>query len=130
MDALAVFDKLKTTTPFVQKYTTLIDFQPLGFATRAMVVLKVKKTNREEVAHFIQHSKSVNSAFKINNGCDYILDVLCRDMKELEDFLEYLSEQYKVEKHQVYYILEILKQEDFLSSPEHVQLFFPKETAL
>ena len=122
-----LFDKLKTTTPFVQKYTTLIDFQPLGFPTRAMVVLKVRKNNREDVAHFFQHHKSVNSAFKINNGCDYILDVLCKDMKELEDFLEYLEETYKTEKQQVYHILEILKQEDFLSSPEYVNLLFPSE---
>ena len=120
-----LFDKLKTTTPFVFKYTALVDFQPLGFATRAMVVLKVKKNNREEVAQFVQHNKSVNSAFKINNGCDYILDVLCKDMKELEDFLEYLEEQFKVEKHQVYYILDTLKQEEFMSGPEYVNALFP-----
>ena len=121
-----LFDKLKTTTPFIQKYTALVDFQPLGFATRAMVVLKIKKNNKEEVKQFLQHHKLVNSAYKINNGCDYIIDVLCRDMKELEDFLEYMGEQFKVEKYQLYYILEILKQEEFLSSPEYVNLLFPQ----
>ena len=120
-----LFDKLKTSTPFIQKYTAIVDFQPLGFATRAMVVLKIKKDNRDEVAQFIQHSKCVNSAYKINNGCDYILDVLFRDMKELEDFLEYVQEKFKIEKHQVYYILNILKQEDFLSSRDHVEMMFP-----
>ena len=119
-----LFDKLKTTTPFIRKYTTLVNFQQLGFATRAMVVLKVKKNNREEVSQFIHHHKSINTAFKINNGCDYILDVLFNDMKELEDFLEHIQEQFKVEKQQVYYILDILKQEDFLSSPEFAHALF------
>ncbi len=120
-----LFDKLKTSTPFIQKYTALVDFQPLGFATRAMIVLKVRKNNREEVEQFVNGSKVINSAYKINNGCDYILDALFRDMKEMEDFLEYMQERFKVERHQVYYILNILKQEDFLNSKEHVETMFP-----
>ena len=122
-----IFDKIKTATPFVSKYTVMMNFQPLGFATRAMVVLKIKKGNRQEVSEYLQRSTSVNTAFKINNGCDYIIDTVFRDMKELEDFLEHLESTFKVEKQQVYYILDVLKQEDFLSSPQVVQRFFPSE---
>jgi len=122
-----IFDKIKTASPFVSKYTVVMNFQSLGFATRAMIVLKVKKDNRQEVADYINHSASINTAFKINNGSDYILDAVFRDMKELEDFLEHLESTFKVEKQQVFYILDVLKQEDFLSNPQMVQRFFPPE---
>ncbi len=120
-----LFDKLKNTTSFVHKYTALVDFQPLGFATRAIIVVKMGKNHREEMREFLEQNKSVNTAHKINNGYDYMLDVVFKDMKELEDFLEYLDSKFKIEKRQVFYILEHVKEEEFLSSQEYVDYLFP-----
>jgi DNA-binding Lrp family transcriptional regulator len=120
-----LFDKLKTATPFVHKYTALINFQPLGFGTRAMVVLKVKKDQRGDIKEHLTNHKHVNSMYKINNGCDYLLDIIFTDMKELEDFLDDLEVKFKIEKKHVFYLLDIVKEEDFLSSPEYVKHMFP-----
>ena len=122
-----LFDKLKSATPFIKKFTVLVNFLPLGFGTRAMIVVKVKKSSREEAISFLTAHKQVNSAFKVNNGFDYILDVVFRDMKSLEEFIEALEEKKLIEKYYVYYILDTLKQEEFLSSPDAAKWMFPPE---
>jgi len=122
-----LFDKLKTATPFVKRFTILMDFLPLGFATRAIVVVKVHKKDREDVKTFVAKNKSINSVYKVNNGYDYCLDIVVRDMKELEDLLQHMEEHWKIEKRLVFYLLEIVKEEEFLTSPDCVQMLFPDE---
>lgn len=123
-----LFDKLKTATPFLKKFTVLLDFSPLGFSTKAMIALKVKKDHRNEVEEMLRNHKQVNSAYKVNNGFDYIAEVIVKDMNSLESFLDSLEEKHMIEKKQVFYMLDTIKQEEFLSNPSIAQLMFPEGT--
>jgi len=117
-----IFDHMKDRSPLMTKYTTLIDFGKLGFATRAQIIIKLAKEQREQFREFILSHKSINSAYRINNGYDYLLEGIFRNLKELEEFLETMEEQYPLKTKQVYYIIDDLKREQFLSDPSYLEM--------
>src|SRR3989344_1327098 len=105
----------------IKKHTAIIDFAQLGYGTRARVLFRVKKDVREDFKEHLLHSPYLNELYKVNNNYDFMAEFIFRQMKEMEDYLDSLEEKYRVEK-EVFYILEELKREGFLSKP--TLLFF------
>ena len=113
-----IYDRLKANEDvLIKKHTCLIDFQMLGYNTRAKIVLKVGKKDKDTIKDALMAFENVNSVYKINNGFDYMLDVIFRNIKELEAFLERLDEKFSIKSKQVYYVIEDLKSECFMSDP-------------
>ncbi|MBM3199331.1 Lrp/AsnC family transcriptional regulator [Candidatus Woesearchaeota archaeon] len=113
-----IFDRIKLhENGLIKKHTALIDFSKLGYNTRANIILKVGKGDREGVKDFLMKHGSINSAFKINNGYDFLIEAVFTNIKEVEDFLEVLDEKFGVKSKQVFYIIDDLKKEEFLSNP-------------
>ncbi|MBU1030460.1 MAG: Lrp/AsnC family transcriptional regulator [Nanoarchaeota archaeon] len=126
-----LYDKLKTLEKsLITKHTTLIDFTKLGYLCRANITIKVNITDREEVKKYLQCQENVNSLFKINNGYDYLIDAVFKHVKELEDFLEKLEQKFPVNEKQVYYIIEDIKREAFLSDPEIVNMLLKENNQM
>jgi len=118
-----IFDRIKTHEGnIIRKHTALVDFAKLGYNTRANIILKVKRENREEVKEFLMKDSCINSAFKINNGYDFLIEAVFRNIKEVEDFIELLEEKFSIKAKQVFYIIDDLKKEAFLSNPTVVSL--------
>ena len=120
-----IFDRLKMHTGgFIKKNTSLIDFEMLGFNSRANVILKVERDDREKLKTFLKLHKHINSAYRINNGYDFMFEAIFRDMKELEDFIYALETQFRVLDKHVYYIIDGIKEEDFLSQDDAEEIAF------
>jgi len=118
-----IFDKLKHYEhSFIKKHTTLIDFSKLGYMTRANVLLKVAVEHREHVKLYLLKHEHVNSLFKVNNGYDFLAEMVFQHIKDLEDFLEALESKYKVLGKNVFYIIEDICREEFMAKPELVGL--------
>lgn len=118
-----IFDRMKAFQGhLVRKHATIIDFQQLGFGTRAVITLKTKKECRDEMREFLMKHAHVNSLHRINNGYDFLIEGVFHDLKELETFFESLEEKFAIELKQVYYIIDDLKREAFLSTPQHLSL--------
>ncbi len=118
-----IYDRLKiyeSTT--IMKYTSLLDFGKLGFMTRANIALKTDQSQREELREFLMKHKHVNSLFKINNGFDFMADVVFRHVKDLEDFMEQLEARFHITGKQVYYVIQDIKREEFMSNPDELGL--------
>lgn len=116
-----IYDRLKHhENGLITRHTTLLDFAKLGYATRATVMLKVPREQREAVRDFLLKSACVNTLMKINNDFDFFFEAVFREIRELEDFIERLEEQFKVRTKKVFYIIEELKRESFLSDPMQV----------
>ncbi len=116
-----IYDRLKHhERGLITKHTTLLDFSKLGYATRATVMLKVPREQREAVRDFLQKSACVNTLMKINNDFDFFFEAVFRQICELEAFIERLEEEFKVRTTKVFYIIEELKREGFLSDPMQV----------
>lgn len=113
-----IYDRIKQYMGnFVKKHTAILDFNNLGFNTRANVILKLERECKEEVMKYMMKHPNVNSLYKINNGYDFMMECVFRNVKELEEFLEAVDDKFKVVSKAVYYIIDDLKREEFLSDP-------------
>lgn len=118
-----LFDKLKKfEKSVITKHTSLIDFNQLGYTTRANILLKVNRNDKDSLGRFLQMNDQVNSVFKITNGYDFFVEGIFKTIKDLESFLDNLEGDYKISKKDVFYILDELKREEFLANPEIARL--------
>ncbi len=120
-----IFDKLKNNIHhLVKKHTVLLDFPQLGYGAKIHVMLKVHKDYREEARQFLLRNPYVNSAYRVNNGYNYLVEAVLRDLTHVEIFLEELESNFKIEEKQVFYIIDDLKQEAFLDNNELILASF------
>lgn len=118
-----IYDRLKANEgSLIKKHTCLLDFNKLGFNTRANVLLRVDRSVREDIKEYLVKHRNVNSLAKINNNYDFLFEAVFRQIKELEEFLEQLEERFKVKSKQVFYIIEDVKREAFLADPEMLEI--------
>ncbi len=111
-----IYEKLKQfKRGLISKHTALVDFAQLGYETRARVLLKAKRTELQKLKEHLLSSSALNELYKVNNGYDFMAEFIFQNMKELEEYLDQLSEHYGVEKELVFYIVDELKREEFLS---------------
>jgi DNA-binding Lrp family transcriptional regulator len=114
----SIFDKLKKSTgTIIQKHVSLLDFEKLGFTVKVSVLLKVGKTQRKEAQDLLNKIFNVNTLLKINNGYDFMLEAVFQNLREVEEFFEGLDRKLTVKKKEVFYIIEDIKKEAFLSDP-------------
>lgn len=113
-----IFDRIRLHEGnLIRKHTALVDFGKLGYNTRANIILKIGKGDREAMKEFLMKHSSVNSAFKINNGYDFLVEAVFTNIKEVEDFMDMLEEKFSIKAKQVFYVIDDLKKEEFLSNP-------------
>jgi DNA-binding Lrp family transcriptional regulator len=116
-----IFDKLKAhENGTIKKHTSIVDFSLLGYGTRANIAIKVNKEEKDELKKFLMKDMNVNSFYRINNGYDYLIEAIFKNILELEDFCEKLDENFKIKTKQIYYIIEDLRREEFLADPDNI----------
>lgn len=118
-----IYDKLKFHEGgLIKKHTCLLDYNKLGYTTRANVLLRVDKSTREDLKIFLIKHSNVNSVAKINNNYDFMVEMVFKEIREMEDFLEKLEDRFKIKAKQVFYVIEDLKREEFLAQPELLEI--------
>lgn len=118
-----IFDMLSSGFDgLVKKHTTLVDFGKLGFNARATIVVKAKREEREQLQEFLVKNSNVNSLVKINNGFDFLVEVIFRHLKDTEDFIEDLENKFSIEEKKIFYTIDDLKKEGFLSEQNSIGL--------
>jgi DNA-binding Lrp family transcriptional regulator len=110
-----LYDKLKLHEgSLIAKHTTILDFAKLGYNCRANVMLKASREDKEALCSYLKVHHSVNNLFKINNGFDYLTELIFPNVKEMEDFIEELEQKFKIETKQTNYIIDEMRREEFL----------------
>lgn len=118
-----IFEKIKRyESGLIKKYTSIVDFGRLGYNTRATILLKVSKEHRDRIREFLLVNKSLNSVYRINNGYDFMLEGVFRDLKDVEGFIEKVEGKFSITGKYIYYIVDEIKKEDFMSHPEYVSI--------
>lgn len=113
-------DRLRQTQAnVITRHTTLLDFSKIGFNTKAGILLRSEKEERKKLREYLIKHPSINTLQKISGGYDFLAEVVFRNIFELEEFVESLD-AFKVVDKKVFYVLEDLKKEAFLSEPEMV----------
>ena len=114
-----VFDRMKNyESTLIRGHTTLLDFGQLGYTTRAQVLIKTDMSCREVLREYLCKHQNVNTFCKINNGFDYMAELIFVTIRQLEDFLESLEQKFKIHNLEIHYIVEDIKKEGFLADPE------------
>jgi len=110
-----LFDLLKESQEekLIWKSTVLLNFSKLGYHTQAQVFLKVHREGREAFQKHLLYHESINTIYRINNGWDFIVETVHRNIKELNTFLEKL-EEYGLEDKEIHYLVEEVKREGFM----------------
>ncbi|MFH1063441.1 MAG: Lrp/AsnC family transcriptional regulator, partial [Candidatus Woesearchaeota archaeon] len=123
MPVSTIFDRLKyNRDDIIKRFTCLLNFTLLGFNCRAQMVFKVRKEDRDAMKDYFMKHSNVNSVYKINNGYDFLVETVFKDLKEVDEFLERIDEKFKVKEKNVYYIIEDLARELFMTDKVHAEL--------
>jgi DNA-binding Lrp family transcriptional regulator len=113
-----IFEAVKKNGRQVQKYTALIDFNSFGFSTRANIMLKVHKDDRDNLKSFLETHQNVNSIYRINNGYDFMAEAVFRNIAGFEEFVEKINDGFRIKDQKVFHVVEDIKRESFMSEPE------------
>ena len=112
-----IFDRMKAHengTKVINGYTCLVDFEQIGYGMRANVLIKVEKSQRNELGTYLEKHKSINSAYKINSEYDFLAECIFRNLKELDSFTEVLENLFRIIDVKVLYVVQEIKKEKFL----------------
>ena len=108
-----LFEKLKLmeSDNLISKHTTLLNFPELGYDIRTQLL--VKATNKDDLKSFLMKNSNVNSIFRINNGYDFLIEVVFENMNSFDEFIKQIN-QFEIKKTEEFFVLEDLKREGFL----------------
>lgn len=112
-----IFDKLKEyeASNLIRKHTSLLDFKKLGYDIKTQLLISSGKDSRDSLQKFLVQHPKVNTVFRINNGYDFLVEAIFRNMRELDDFTKTLDEYNPTEKKE-FFVMEDIKREEFLSN--------------
>lgn len=95
------------------KSTVLLNFQELGLQVHAQVLIQVNPEYKDKLRNHLSLNPCVNSLYKINNGWDFMIETLHKNIHELDQFIDSLCSKFKVERHQIHYLVDEIKREGF-----------------
>ena len=124
MPISTVYERLKLFRAEGLRATALIDFARIGFGTRAIIAVKVEKDERKKLKDYFVNHLQVNTILRINNGYTFMVDLVCRDMREVEDFMDYLEERFRIKKKMLFIMIGEVEREKFLAEPELTDVMF------
>jgi len=111
-----LFTKLnKYHGTYISKFTCLLNHDKLGYSIMVKVLLRVNKTDKQKVCNFLKNTPNINSIYKLTNGYDYFVQGYFKGLLQLERFIEELETRHKILKTQVFYVVDKVKEEGFLT---------------
>lgn len=120
-----IYDRIRYQQgKLIKKHCSLLNFEKLGFQTRAYILFKVHKKDKAAFAQNLKGSPEINSMYKINNGYDYITECIFRNINELERFLDNLDDKHNIKSKEVHYIIEEMQRESFLTDMDTAKRIF------
>lgn len=117
-----LFDLLKKVD---MQHTCIPDFKRYGFQVRATITIKVDIVDKDRIREYLLNHPNLNSIWKINNGYDYMIEVIFKEMNELEAFADKLEKNFTLKAKNIYYIIEDISREQFMNNPKSLQYVVP-----
>jgi DNA-binding Lrp family transcriptional regulator len=117
--ATTVYDRIRShEKSLIKRYTVLVDFAKLGYLVKTKIAIKAGKPDKEKLLKFLMEHPNVNSLSKIDLGFDYFVEVIFRGHNETHEFLDKLDEMFKIEEKHVFFVVDEIEKEKFLSLKE------------
>lgn len=117
-----IYDRLrKYQGNVIVKHTALLNFSKLGFSIQALLAFSVPSDKRADMSEYLQNHHRVNSVFRVSNDSDYFIELVCKNLPELQQFKEKI-EQLCATNLKEYYIVEELLRESFLTNRDTINI--------
>ncbi|MCF7866575.1 Lrp/AsnC family transcriptional regulator [Candidatus Woesearchaeota archaeon] len=116
-----IFDKLKEyeKKQIITKHTTLLNFKTLGYDIRTQILITIDQETKNKLQEFLVKNTKINSVFRINNGFDFLIEGIFKDMGELDRFTKELD-TYNPKEKKEFFIMEDIKRESFMTHKENI----------
>jgi len=92
----------------IKKYSSLIDFEKLGYAVNVNFILKTEKNDLLE--GFLSNHSNINNLYKTKEG--FIAEAIFKDMKEFAEFNEKLD-TFDLKEKNFYPVIKEITREKF-----------------
>lgn len=110
-----VFTKIRRMeNNVIKKHSSLLNYSKLGLHSWSTIAIKVDKRDKTKMLEFIKANECINSAFEVNNGYDFMLEVVHANKKNLMEFLDELDLCFRVKEKTIFEILSEIKREEYL----------------
>ena len=93
--------------------TVLLNYPQLGYHAQAYIFVRVRPECKEKLRKHLLTQSNVNTVHKINNGWDFVVETIHKNIKELDSYLEILEKEYGVEQKEIHYLIDEVKKEGF-----------------
>jgi DNA-binding Lrp family transcriptional regulator len=112
-----LYDKIRAQEKkgIFKKHVAVLDFNKLGYYTRAVLAITVGVEKREQLKHYLMHHHNVNFLYRVDAGHDFVFEVIFEDPDKLQQFIDQTELMFAPYQMKTYNILQELKTEDFLS---------------
>lgn len=116
-----IFDKLKELerNEIITKHTTLLNFKNMGYDIRIQMLITANKNSREEIQEFLIKHMKTNTVYRINNGYDFLIEAIFKDMADLDVFQKELEDM-GIEDKKEFFIMEDMKREAFMTFKKNI----------
>ena len=97
----------------IKKKITLINSEKLGFANRVFVFIRTNKHKKDwsdKLREYVIKQPNVLGMYRISGNYDYLIDVICRDIKGFDSFYQKLIENIEVFDVSSSFVMEIMKE--------------------
>jgi len=110
-----VYDKVNTyERGIIKKHTAIIDFAMLGYLSRVLVIIKVKKEERLNFLNYLANHPNINTLYRTNSDSDFIFELVSNNAKETNDILEDIGDLKGFVSKSYFTLIDDIKREDFL----------------
>ena len=124
-----LFDRLKSNErQLIVRHTSLLDFGKLGYHTKAKIMIKVGRDDRDGLKSYLLRHHAVNALCRINNGFDYMAECVFQQVRQMEEFMDDIESRFTIEERKSYFVIEDLRSESFMSDPELLPTYLAEKS--
>jgi DNA-binding Lrp family transcriptional regulator len=98
---------------YVLKRASLLDYSKLGYSANANLAIKAYPPQKNDLLKFLKNENCVNSIYHVNEGNDFLIDVVFRNWAGLKEWVSELKNKFAVETS-TFHILKTEEKERFV----------------
>ena len=72
----------------IKEFNVLLNYQALGRIIKAFIGLRVNPGKLKEIVNHLERNPDIQVLYRTTGDVDLFVELICRDMEELNDFLE------------------------------------------
>lgn len=116
-----IYDFIKNTD-IIDRHTSIIDYPKLNYHVSIKWVVLIPKNLKIGFIEWLCSQFCMNSIYLTNNKYSYICELIFKNIKEMENFLEIGRDKFKIELDEIFYLIEPIKRESFLNNKNLLSL--------